>query len=166
MTDTASLSAAIVSLLEVRRETVATAESLTGGLVCAALVDAPGASAVVNGGVIAYDARIKAELLSVNESMIASNGTVDAGVAHEMAEGVRDRLGATWGLSTTGVAGPDPAEGKPVGTVFIAVAGPEADAARALALSGDRRSIRDSTVVEVLSLLLATLEEQSGSADS
>lgn len=162
MTDqTAELAIAVLDRLRERDETVATAESLTGGLVCATLVDAPGASDVVRGAVVAYAADVKAQVLGVDDQQIASHGTIDAEVARQMAEGIRLRLGATWGLATTGNAGPESSEGKPVGTVFVAVAGPGASSVRELALSGDRDEIRRSTTTATLSLLLATLEEQS-----
>lgn len=162
MTDqTDELATAVLDRLRDRDETVATAESLTGGLVCATLVDAPGASEVVRGAVVAYAADVKAQVLGVDDQQIASRGTIDAEVARQMAEGIRLRLGATWGLATTGNAGPESSEGKPVGAVFIAVAGPGASSVRELALSGDRDEIRRSTTTATLSLLLATLEEQS-----
>jgi nicotinamide-nucleotide amidase len=158
---TDELATAVLDRLRDRDETVATAESLTGGLVCATLVDAPGASDVVRGAVVAYAADVKAQVLGVDDQQIASHGTIDAEVARQMAEGIRLRLGATWGLATTGNAGPESSEGKPVGAVFIAVAGPGASSVRELALSGDRDEIRRSTTTATLSLLLATLEEQS-----
>ena len=162
MTDqTAELATAVLDRLRERDETVAAAESLTGGLVCATLVDAPGASDVVRGAVVAYAAEVKAQVLGVDDQQIASHGTIDAEVARQMADGIRLRLGATWGLATTGNAGPESSEGKPVGMVFIAVAGPGASSVRELALSGDRDEIRRSTTTATLSLLLATLEEQS-----
>ena len=157
---TADVAAAVLERLRERAETVATAESLTGGLVCATLVDAPGASAIVRGAVVAYTADVKSQILGVDDDQIASNGTIDAEVARQMAEGIRLRLGATWGVATTGNAGPDSSEGKPVGTVFIAVAGPRTSAVRELSLSGDRSAIRRSTTTAALSLLLGTLEEQ------
>jgi nicotinamide-nucleotide amidase len=157
---TADVAAAVLDLLRERAETVATAESLTGGLVCATLVDAPGASAIVRGAVVAYTADVKSQVLGVDDAQIASNGTIDAEVARQMAEGIRLRLGATWGVATTGNAGPESSEGKPVGTVFIAVAGPRTSAVRELSLSGDRNAIRRSTTTAALSLLLGTLEEQ------
>jgi len=157
----ADLAVEVLNLLRDRDETVATAESLTGGLVCATLVDAPGASEVVRGAIVAYAADVKSQILGVDDEQIASNGTVDPEVARQMAEGTRLRLGATWGIATTGNAGPDSSEGKPVGTVFIAVAGPGTSSVRELALSGDRNEIRRSTTAAALSLLLGTLEEQS-----
>jgi nicotinamide-nucleotide amidase len=158
---TADVAATVLDQLRKRAETVATAESLTGGMLCATLVDAPGASDIVRGAVVAYTADVKSQILGVDDRQIASNGTVDAEVARQMAEGIRLRLGSTWGVATTGNAGPEPSEGKPVGTVFIAVAGPGTSAVRELSLSGDRLAIRRSTTSAALSLLLATLEEQS-----
>jgi nicotinamide-nucleotide amidase len=153
------LAAAAIELLIARDETVATAESLTGGLVAAALTSVPGSSAAVRGGVVAYATELKAELLGVPADLLELRGAVDGGVAEAMAEGVRDRLGATTGVATTGVAGPDPAEGKPVGMVFVAVAGPGGLASRQLALTGGREEIRAATVESVLSLLIGALQE-------
>lgn len=155
------LAEAVLRLLSARRETIATAESLTGGLLCSTLVDVPGASASVRGGVVAYAADVKAGVLGVDEALLTARGTVDADVALQMAGGVRERLASTWGVATTGVAGPDPAEGKPVGTVLVAVYGPDVCEVRQLELSGGRADIRSKAVVDALSLLLATLEEQS-----
>ena len=160
-----SLAADIVEALRQRDETVATAESLTGGLACATLITVPGASDVVRGGVVAYAADLKASLLDVDRDLMLRAGTVDPAVAEAMAEGVRARTQATWGVSTTGVAGPDPAEGKDVGTVYVAVAGPAISQSQELTLAGGRDDIRRATVTECLSLLLATLEEQSAGSE-
>ncbi|WP_153397832.1 CinA family protein [Ornithinicoccus halotolerans] len=137
--------------------TVATAESLTGGLVCAVLTAVPGASAAVLGGVVAYSAELKQQLLGVPASLLERHGTVAAATAEAMAEGVRARTGAGWGLATTGVAGPDPLEGHPVGTVHVAVAGEGGTVSRALTLGGDRADVRAGTVEEVLALALERL---------
>ena len=150
-----------VDALRAAGATVATAESLTGGLVCATLVSVPGASDVVRGGVVAYAAEVKIAVLGVDETLVTERGTVDAEVAAQMAAGVRDRLGATYGISTTGVAGPGPSEGKPAGTVHVAVAGPHGVETRLLALSGDRDQIRSETVDALLSWLVARLGEES-----
>ncbi len=107
-----TLAADVVDALRSADATVATAESLTGGLLCATLVSVSGASDVVRGGVVAYAPELKAELLGVDADLIAEQGTVTPEVAVAMAVGVRDRLGATYGLSTTGVAGPGPSEGQ------------------------------------------------------
>jgi nicotinamide-nucleotide amidase len=152
----------LVAELTVRGETVAVAESLTGGLVVSELVDVPGASAVVTGGVVAYATPIKASVLGVSASLLAANGAVDPTVAEQMASGVRtalavDGVPATWGISTTGVAGPDPQDGKPVGTVFVGIASAAGAEAFELHLDGDREAIRHATVSELLVRLLATL---------
>jgi nicotinamide-nucleotide amidase len=158
------LCSAILALLVERGETVATAESLTGGLLCGALVDVPGASGAVLGGIVAYAAQAKVSLLGVDGGLIAVRGTVDAEVAQQMASGVRRRLDATWGVSTTGVAGPDAVDGKPAGTVFIAVSGSSGVRVEALQLDGGRSDVRQATIDAGLSLLLATLEEQSAAS--
>jgi len=144
----------LVELLTERGETVASAESLTAGLVAATVADTPGASTVLLGGVLAYASRVKVDLLGVPAALLDRVGTVDPAVAVAMAEGARSRLGATWALSTTGVAGPGPAEGKPAGTVHVAVAGPSGTATRALELKGDRAAVRSGAVREVLLLAL------------
>ncbi|HMH93833.1 MAG TPA: CinA family protein [Streptosporangiaceae bacterium] len=148
-----------IELLIAGDETVATAESLTGGLVAAALTSVPGSSAAVRGGVVAYATELKAAILGVPADLLERQGAVHAAVAEAMAEGARDRLGATTGVATTGVAGPDPAEGKPVGMVFVAVAGPGGLATRQLALTGGREEIRAAAVESVLSLLIGALQE-------
>jgi nicotinamide-nucleotide amidase len=155
------LCSAILALLVERGETVATAESLTGGLLCGALVDVPGASEAVLGGIVAYAAQAKVSLLGVDGGLVAVRGTVDAEVAQQKAAGARGRLKATWGVSTTGVAGPDAVDGKPAGTVFVAVSGSSGARVEALQLGGGRSDVRQATVDAGLSLLLATLEEQS-----
>ncbi len=160
MTTTATPQEAVDALRSVGA-TVATAESLTGGLVVAALVSVPGASAVVRGGVVAYAPDVKTGLLGVDEQLVARHGTVDGEVAARMAERARDACGATYGIATTGVAGPDPSEGKPPGTVHVAVAGPHGTVERLLELSGDRAEIREATVGAALALLVARVGEES-----
>ena len=158
----AELAARIVGLLTQRQQTVAVAESLTGGLLGAAITTVPGASVVFRGGVIAYATELKAALLGVPAALLAERGTVDPDVAGAMAAGVARRLGATAGVATTGVAGPDPAEGKPPGTVHIAVcAGGGAVVVQTLALSGNRDEIRRGTVERSLRLLWSVLGEES-----
>ena len=140
----------LVARLTAAGQTVAVAESLTGGLVAAALTDVAGASVVVRGGVLAYATDIKAQVLGVDDVLLARVGAVDAGVAQQMAGGVRALMGTTYGLATTGVAGPDPADGKPVGTVYVAVVGPGSSRVKALRLSGDRAGIRAQSVIAAL----------------
>jgi nicotinamide-nucleotide amidase len=157
----AELAARIVGLLTQRQQTVAVAESLTGGLLGAAITTVPGASVVFRGGVIAYATDLKAALLGVPAALLAERGAVDPDVAGAMAGGVAQRLGATAGVATTGVAGPDPAEGKPPGTVHIAVCAGGGAVIQTLALSGSRDEIRRDTVERSLRLLWSVLGEES-----
>ncbi|MEP7025543.1 MAG: CinA family protein [Actinomycetota bacterium] len=161
MSETSELAAEVLGQLTARGQTVAVAESLTGGLVAAALTAVPGASAAFRGGVVAYATQLKAELLGVPQDLLARRGAVDPDVAAAMAGGVRSRLGATAGAATTGVAGPDPADGQPVGTVFIAACAGPGTAVRRLALSGSRDEIRGATVRECLRLLLGIMREEN-----
>lgn len=159
-TDVERLAREVVTTLTARGLTLATAESLTGGLLAARVVDVPGASAVLRGGVVAYATDLKHRLLGVDADLLAARGAVDADVAAAMARGVRERLGADVGVATTGVAGPDPQDGHPAGTVFVAVSLSPALAAGdgrvvPLLLAGDRPAIRTATVAEALGLVLA-----------
>ncbi|MGE9807014.1 MULTISPECIES: CinA family protein [unclassified Janibacter] len=152
---------AVVDALRARGLTIATAESLTGGALCARLVDVPGASAVVRGGVIAYATDLKASLLDVDPDLLAERGAVDAEVARQMAHGVVRRTGADLGIATTGVAGPDPQDGQPVGTVHVAVAAPPLGEARhrLVLAEGGRADIRAAAVDAALTLLLEVLAD-------
>lgn len=159
---TAAVAAEVLRLLGERGATLAVAESLTGGLVAAELTGVPGASRSFLGSVTAYATPLKESLLGVDGGLLAARGAVDAQVAREMAEGVRGRLGADWGAATTGVAGPDPQDGQPVGTVFVAVAGPGGRGRVApLRLAGDRTQIRRASVAAVLELLAEHLRTAS-----
>jgi len=155
------LATQVLDRLRAGGQTVAVAESLTGGLVAAALTDVPGSSAVFRGGVVAYATELKAELLGVDAMMLRRHGAIYPPVAAAMAQGVRARLGATYGVATTGVAGPDPADGQPVGTAHIAVSVADDTVVRTIALAGDRHEIRRLTVEHVLGLLLGRLREES-----
>jgi nicotinamide-nucleotide amidase len=159
-TAASELAQRVHGLLQAGRQTVAVAESLTGGLVAAALTDIAGASASFRGGVVSYATDLKAALLGVDAAMLALHGAVYAPVAAAMADGVRTRLGATYGLATTGVAGPEPQDGQPVGTVHIAVSAADDTVVRTIALSGDRAQIRRLTVENALGLLLGRLGEE------
>ena len=151
------LAARLVPELQERRLTLAVAESLTGGLVMAALTEVPGASAVLRGGVVVYATDTKASQLGVDAEVLASRGPVDPTVAEAMAVRVRARWQADIGLSTTGVAGPDRQDGHPVGEVHIGVA----DGSRGYALTcslgdlPDRAAIRERAVERVLIALAA-----------
>ncbi|MEV7611330.1 CinA family protein [Streptomyces sp. NPDC089799] len=145
---------------------MAVAESLTGGLVAAEITAVPGASKSFLGSVTAYATGLKHRLLGVDAELLAAHGAVNAQVAAEMAAGVRRALGATWGIATTGVAGPDPQDGQPVGTVFIAVAGPGGGKTAALRLNGSRAEIRRESVRTVLELLSSELRENVRGQDT
>jgi nicotinamide-nucleotide amidase len=152
----------IVAALTARGLTVAVAESLTGGLLVSALVGVPGASAVVLGGVVAYNTELKHTVLGVDAALLARTGPVDPEVARQMATGVREALAvggraADIGLSTTGVAGPDPQGGQPVGTVYVGIAIGSEVSSLALALEGDRRDIRNASVLAALETLASRL---------
>ncbi|MEP6851149.1 MAG: CinA family protein [bacterium] len=133
--------------------TVAVAESLTGGLLSAALTDLAGASAVLRGGLVVYATELKAQLAGVPADLLAERGAVDPDVASALAVGVRERLGTTYGLGVTGVAGPDPQDGQPVGTVFAGCAGPRRVLVSAHHFDGDRGAIRSAAVQAALALL-------------
>ncbi|GAA2174639.1 CinA family protein [Agrococcus versicolor] len=142
--------------------TIAVAESLTGGALASAIVDVPGASAVLRLGVVAYDTAMKASVLGVDAGMLAERGPVDAGVAAQMAAGVRalaDVAGpATIGVSTTGVAGPEQQGGHAVGEVHVGIATTRGTRSVERALAGDRAAIRAATVEAALAELLVELD--------
>jgi PncC family amidohydrolase len=140
--------------------TVATAESLTGGLVGAAITGVSGSSAVYVGGVVSYATRVKVEVLGVSPEVVEAEGVVSAACAAQMAEGVRRVLGADLGVSTTGVAGPDLQEGKPAGTVHVGLAGPAGTVVLSPRLDGDRAAIRAATVDAALGLVVETLRDR------
>lgn len=152
-----TLAAQLVSALQVRGETLATAESLTGGLLAGFVTGVPGASVVFAGGIVSYATGVKQDLLRVPPQVVEEDGVVSARCAEAMASGVRDLLGTTYALSTTGVAGPETQEGKPVGTVYVGLAGPDGVQPVPLQLDGDRAAIREAACVAALSTLLSAL---------
>lgn len=156
--DEESLAAVVLRLLRERRSTLATAESLTGGGLGAALTAPVGASESYLGGIVAYATRQKSDLLGVPAAMLAEQGAVAADVARAMADGVRERLAATYGLALTGVAGPDGQDGQPVGTVFVGLCGPDGAQALGLRVPGDRARVRAYSVVAALDLLRRRLQ--------
>jgi nicotinamide-nucleotide amidase len=150
-------------VLRARDQTVAVAESLTAGLLSAALTDTPGASSTFRGGLVVYATDLKASLAGVPGPLLDAQGPVSPDVAAALAAGTRTRLGATWGLAVTGVAGPDEQDGVAVGTVFVGIAGPDqpagagSGAVRALHLAGDRAEIRRQAVLGALEVLAGAL---------
>jgi nicotinamide-nucleotide amidase len=152
---------AIASLIE-SRLTISVAESLTGGLLAAELIGVPGASAAVRGAVVAYDTRLKHSVLGVDAGLLALHGAVHPEVALQMADGVRralavDGIPADVGIATTGVAGPDPQDGQPVGTVFVGIVTRAGGRVVPLALDGGRQVIRQQTVAAALEALVHEL---------
>jgi PncC family amidohydrolase len=143
--------------------TVATAESCTGGLVAHALTEVPGSSAYVRGGIVAYANDVKAELLGVPVGALDAHGAFSAQVAVAMAEGARDRLRADLGVAVTGVAGPDGGtDEKPVGLVYVAVAGLGTPEVRRYLWSGERSANKRDSAVAAIELLLARVEAAPG----
>lgn len=143
----------LIAALTARGETVAAAESLTAGLVCATLARVPGASAALRGGLVVYATELKTALAGVDPDLLAEHGAVHPEVAAQLAEGARERCGATWGLGLTGVAGPAAQDGVAPGTVHVGLAGPETRTVRTLDLSGDRDLIRTRSVLAAFALL-------------
>lgn len=150
--DDETVESVVHDLLFARGETVAVAESLTGGALSAALSARAGASTTFRGGLVVYATDLKESLAGVPGPLLAASGAVAGDTAAALAAGARDRLDATWGLAVTGVAGPDEQEGKPVGLVYLAVAGPTAEVVE-VRLPGDRDRVRTLTVQSALHLL-------------
>lgn len=141
--------------LTARGWTIAAAESLTGGMLVSTLVGQPGISAVLRGGVVAYATEVKRDVLGVDATLLEAVGAVDRTVALQMADGVRSLLGADVGVATTGVAGPEPQDGRPVGTVCLAVVTPGGGVSEEHHLAGTRAEIRAAAVEAALRLALA-----------
>ena len=154
----------ILATLEGRGQTLAVAESLTGGALAATIVAVPGASAVFRGAVVAYATDLKTALLDVPGELLDSRGPVDPEVAVAMADGVRRRLTATYGVATTGVAGPTAQDGVEPGRVYVAVTSPRDTHVRTLNLSGDRASVRGQAADEALALLARVILAASDTA--
>lgn len=150
----------VVATLTERGQTVVTAESLTGGLVCAALTSVPGSSACVRGGIVSYAIEVKVSVLGVDTELLERQGAVDPAVAVQMALGARELLGADFAVATTGAAGPDADPGGvlsgpvPPGNGYVAVAGPGGEMVAGFACAGqDRDGVRRHAVDAALDLL-------------
>jgi nicotinamide-nucleotide amidase len=153
--------ASVIAALRARAESVATAESLTAGLVCAVLTGVPGASAVVRGGLIVYATALKATLAGVDRRALDAHGAVHPLIAEQLAAGARRRCRANWGLGLTGVAGPEPQDGVEPGTVYVGLAGAGGTTVRTLHLPGDRHAVRAASVAAAIDLLASTIERPS-----
>lgn len=145
-----------------RGEHVSFAESLTGGLVAATLIENSGASGAIDESYVTYAAESKIRILGVRRETVEKQGVVSAQCAREMAEGVRRISGADWGVSTTGLAGPDGGSAAiPVGTVFVGVAGEGGARALEFHFSGDREQVRRQAVDAALDALARSLKGQA-----
>ncbi|MGE5545038.1 MAG: competence/damage-inducible protein A [Bacillota bacterium] len=159
--DTDTLPELIIRLLGSRGYTVALAESCTGGMVGKMLTDVPGSSAVFWGGVISYSNEAKTRILGVNEETLKKHGAVSPETAREMARGVRRLSGSTYGISLTGIAGPEGGTAeKPVGLVYLGLATVQGEQARELRLMGGRDGIRTIAAKSALDWLRRTLERE------
>lgn len=150
--------AALIAVLVEREETVAVAESLTGGALTSALISPAGASAVIRGGIVAYDTELKSSMLGVDRALLEREGPVHPEVARQMAVGVRAALVTssgrpTIGVATTGVAGPASQGGRAPGTVYVAVAHGDDVVVREGSFLGDRSSVRAAAVELALEML-------------
>ncbi|GAA4523347.1 MULTISPECIES: CinA family protein [Nonomuraea] len=153
----------VLESLASQEATVAVAESLTGGLIGATFTLVPGSSRVFKGGVISYATDLKQRLLGVPGDLLRREGAVHPEVAAAMAAGVARLCEATYGVAVTGVAGPEPQDGQPVGTVFAAVSGPGGQVwGRRLSLKGSRERIRVETMDEAIDLLASVLKDNKG----
>jgi nicotinamide-nucleotide amidase len=153
------LGAQLHAELLARGKMIASAESITGGGLGDLLTAAPGASETYLGGVVSYATSVKQQLLGVTDETVENEGVVSAACAQEMAAGVRDLLKADYGVSTTGVAGPTEQEGKPVGLVYVGVAGPQGVRAVELQLDGERAEIREQACIEAVRAVIESVVE-------
>ncbi|MCW2697122.1 MAG: Competence/damage-inducible protein cinA [Modestobacter sp.] len=145
-----------------RGETVAAAESLTAGLFCATVASVPGASRTLRGGAVVYATDLKATLAGVDPQLLARHGPVSEPTAAALAEGIRIRCGATWGVGLTGVAGPDPVDGQGPGRVYLGLSDGASTEVVRLDLPGDRAAVRSRAVEAALAVLLERLTGGNG----
>ncbi len=144
-----------------RGEMMATAESCTGGLIASSIVNEAGSSAILKGGIVAYQNEVKRDLLGVSEDVLDKYGAVSEQTVKEMAEGARKKFNCEWAVATSGIAGPTGAEpGKPVGTVWMCVANSLQNEAFCEIFAGNREQIREKSVYKIMSKLLFLLNSQ------
>ena len=158
--DIIGLAAEIVDTLRARGETVSTAESLTAGAVSSAIVTIAGASDVFVGGITAYRDEIKISHLGVDQGLLKAHTSVSEQVAAAMAKGANKTFSTTWAIATTGVAGPNPLDGHPVGTVWVAIDGPVCETIE-LSLSGERESIRNAATASAIATFARILRHRN-----
>ena len=147
----------VLEILTQRGENICVAESLTGGGLAEALSSLPGSSQIFRGSVTAYQVEIKNSVLKVPLELISEMGSVNEEVAAAMAHGIKDLMGSTWSISTTGVAGPGPVEGVPAGTVWVAIDGPISQTLQ-LELSGTREIVRNATIAGAIAAFARILK--------
>ena len=147
----------VLETLIARGESISVAESLTGGGLAQALTSLPGSSQIFRGSVTAYQNEIKDSLLKVPNELLSEFGAVSEEVAVSMAAGIKDLMGSTWSISTTGVAGPGPSEGVAAGTVWVAIDGPISQTLQ-LELSGTREIVRNATIAGAIAAFARILK--------
>ena len=157
-TDDETIEQQVIKLLKEQRQSLAAAESLTGGMFTSKLISVDGASEVCPGGIVSYAEKVKQNVLGVSEKTIQTEGTVSEACALEMAMNVRKQLNATIGISFTGVAGPEETEGHPTGTVYMAICTSNQQSVNKYLFQGDRNAIRRRTVLKGLENILKTLK--------
>jgi len=149
----------IINTLQYRKETIAVAESITGGKLAAALTSAPGSSKVFLGGIVAYSIESKSQELGIPKRLINKFGVYSEEIALEMANGVRKKFNSDWSIASTGVAGPGPAEETPAGSIWLVIIGPQATQNIRLSLQGSREEIRVGAVTSAVATLERILEQ-------
>jgi nicotinamide-nucleotide amidase len=153
----------IIRTLDEGNESLVTAESITAGGLSSAITSVEGSSQIFLGAIVAYQNHVKAEVLGVDEALIAAHTVYSQEVAQAMATAVRAKFGATWAIATTGVAGPGPSDGVPSGTVWVAINGPVCQSLE-LSLAGDRESVRNATVATAIGAFTRILGERKREA--
>ena len=150
----------IICTLGDANESLVTAESITAGGLSSAITSIEGSSQVFLGAIVAYQDKVKAKVLGVDQAIIAAHTVYSQEVAVEMARAVREKFGATWAIATTGVAGPGPSDGVPSGTVWVAIDGPVTQTLE-LSLEGGRESVRNATVATAIGSFTRILRERT-----
>lgn len=150
----------IIATLADHNETLVTAESITAGGLSSAITSVEGSSQIFLGAIVAYQSHVKASALGVDEELIAEHTVYSQEVAVAMADGVRAKMGATWAIATTGVAGPGPSDDVPSGTVWVAISGP-VNQSLELSLAGGRESVRNATVATAIGSFARILRERN-----
>ena len=161
MTRLKQISEQVVARFGAAHRTLGTAESLTGGMIASSVADVSGARAVLMGGVVSYDPRVKHEVLGVSQQVIDTVGVVSEPCARQMAEGARRVLKVDVAVSATGVAGPTGGTPQiPVGTVFLGVSGPKGTRVEECHFAGDRAQVRAQSAAHALEMALEALEQE------